>query len=89
MTAEFLKGVFLDFFVTILLAAGPILMVSLLVGLIISFFQAVTQIQEFTLTFVPKIIAVSICLYMMIPWMSKIVTGYTTTLIENIPMYIK
>jgi len=41
------------------------------------------------LTFVPKIIAVSICLYMMIPWMSKIVTGYTTTLIENIPMYIK
>jgi flagellar biosynthetic protein FliQ len=74
---------------TILITAGPFLLVSLLVGLIISFFQAVTQIQEFTLTFVPKIIAVGVCFYLMLPWMARIVTQYTTNIIENIPMYIK
>lgn len=89
MTSELLKEIFLNLFMTIVMCAGPILMVSLLVGLVISFFQAVTQIQEFTLTFVPKILAVFICFYLMMPWMVKVVTQYTTNLIENIPMYIK
>lgn len=89
MTSELLKGIFLDLFMTILMCAGPILLVSLLVGLVISFLQAVTQIQEFTLTFVPKILAVFICFYLMMPWMVKVVTQYTTNLIENIPVYIK
>jgi flagellar biosynthesis protein FliQ len=89
MSVETLKEIFLNFFMTILIAAGPVLMVSLLVGLVISFLQAVTQIQEFTLTFVPKIIAVFICFYLMLPWMARIVTQYTKNVIENIPMYIK
>jgi flagellar biosynthetic protein FliQ len=71
------------------MAAGPVLMVSLLVGLVIRFLQAVTQIQEFTLTFVPKIIAVFVCFYLMLPWMARIVTQYAANVIENIPMYIK
>ncbi len=89
MSVETLKEIFLNFFMTILIAAGPVLMVSLLVGLVISFLQAVTQIQEFTLTFVPKIIAVFVCFYLMLPWMARIVTQYTTNVIENIPLYIK
>jgi flagellar biosynthesis protein FliQ len=89
MSVETLKEIFLNFFMTILIAAGPVLMVSLLVGLVISFLQAVTQIQEFTLTFVPKIIAVFVCFYLMLPWMARIVTQYATNVIENIPMYIK
>jgi flagellar biosynthetic protein FliQ len=89
MSAESLKEIFGNLFMTILLTAGPVLMVSLLVGLIISFFQAVTQIQEFTLTFVPKIIAVFICFYLMLPWMARILTQYTSKVIENIPIYIK
>jgi flagellar biosynthetic protein FliQ len=89
MSVETLKEIFLNLFMTILITAGPVLMVSLLVGLVISFFQAVTQIQEFTLTFVPKIIAVFICFYLMLPWMARTVTQYATNVIENIPMYIK
>ena len=89
MTSELLKEIFLDLFMTIMMSAGPVLLVSLLVGLIISFLQAVTQIQEFTLTFVPKILAVFLCFYLMMPWMVKVVTQYTTNLIENIPVYIK
>jgi flagellar biosynthetic protein FliQ len=89
MGVENLKEIFLNFFMTILITAGPVLLVSLLVGLVISFLQAVTQIQEFTLTFVPKIIAVFVCFYLMLPWMARTVTQYTSNLIENIPMYIK
>jgi len=89
MSADSLKEIFGNLFMTILIVAGPVLMVSLLVGLIISFFQAVTQIQEFTLTFVPKIIAVFVCFYLMLPWMARILTQYTSNVIENIPMYIK
>ena len=89
MGVENLKEIFLNLFMTILLAAGPVLLVSLLVGLVISFFQAVTQIQEFTLTFVPKIIAVFICFYLMLPWMARTVTEYARNVIENIPLYIK
>jgi flagellar biosynthetic protein FliQ len=89
MNSEILKGIFLDLFMTIALCAGPILMVSLLVGLVISFLQAITQIQEFTLTFVPKIVAVFICFYLLLPWMTRVVTRYTTNIIENLPLYVR
>lgn len=89
MSADVLKGIFLDLFMAIAMSAGPILLVSLLVGLIISFLQAVTQIQEFTLTFIPKIVAVFLCFYLLLPWMARVVTDYTTNIIENIPQYIK
>jgi len=89
MSTEMLKGIFLDLFMTIALCAGPILLVSLLVGLVISFLQAITQIQEFTLTFVPKILAVFVCFYLLLPWMARVVTQYTTNIIENLPQYVK
>jgi flagellar biosynthetic protein FliQ len=89
MSVESLKNIFGDLFLTILMTAGPVLVVSLLVGLVISFFQAVTQIQEFTLTFVPKIIAVFVCFYLMLPWMAGVLIKYTTRLLEGIPLWIR
>ena len=56
-------------FIMILLLATPVLVISMIVGLVISVFQAVTQIQESTLTFVPKIIAGIITLIVLMPWM--------------------
>ncbi len=89
MTVDLAKEISAEVLKTILLASGPILMVSLLVGLIISIFQAVTQIQEFTLTFVPKIIAVFICVFVFFPWISSTMITFTVNIIQKIPEYIK
>jgi flagellar biosynthetic protein FliQ len=89
MTVDMAKEISAEVLKTILLASGPILLVSLLVGLIISIFQAVTQIQEFTLTFVPKIIAVFICVFVFFPWISSTMITFTVNIIQKIPMFIK
>jgi flagellar biosynthetic protein FliQ len=75
-------------FLTIYLAM-PMLGLGLIAGLIISVFQAVTQIQEMTLTFVPKIIAVFLGLLFAAPWMLEKMTTFTINVFENIPMYIR
>ncbi len=67
----------------------PMLGLGLIAGLMISIFQAVTQIQEMTLTFVPKIIAVFLGLLFAAPWMLGEITSFTVNIIENIPMYIR
>lgn len=89
MTVELVKELSGEVFKTILLASGPALGVSLLVGLLISFFQAITQIQEFTLTFVPKIVAVFLCIFICLPWMVRVLVTFTTHLIEQIPVYVR
>jgi len=73
---------------TILLAAPP-LGVGLLVGLIISMFQAVTQIQEQTLTFVPKLLAIFISLLVFGPWMLKILTEFSINIFGNLQNVIR
>jgi len=65
----------------------PIMGVGLLVGLIVSLFQAVTQIHEMTLTFVPKIIAVLVSLLFLLPWMMQKMIFYTQQLIIDLPRY--
>ncbi len=70
--------------VTLLIAAPPLL-AGLAVGLIISIFQAVTQIQEFTLTFIPKILAVFFATIIFLPWMLRVFLGYMTNLFIQIP----
>jgi len=72
-----------------LLVGGPILGVSLLVGLIISVFQAMTQIQEQTLTFIPKILAIALVLVLLGPWILAIMTSYTTNLFNELPNFAK
>lgn len=69
--------------------SAPVLLVSLIVGLIISIFQTVTSIQEQTLTFVPKIIAVFLTLILIGNWMLTEMTEYMTMLWSNFSIYIR
>jgi flagellar biosynthetic protein FliQ len=73
----------------VLMISAPILGLGLLVGLIVSIVQATTQIQEATLSFIPKIIAISFALIVFGPWMMNIMYEFTVNLFENIPTYIK
>ena len=67
----------------------PILAVALIVGVAISLLQAVTQIQEMTLTFVPKIVAVFICIAVAAPWLVETMVDYTRQIILSIPSAIQ
>jgi flagellar biosynthesis protein FliQ len=67
-----------------LMLAGPLLLVSLVVGLIVSIFQAVTQVNEMTLTFVPKVVAIFVVLIVMGPWMMQVLLGYTANTFTSI-----
>ncbi len=69
----------------IMIVSGPLLLVSLAVGLVIGVFQAVTQIHEMTLTFVPKIIAIFGLLIYMLPWMVTKLIDYTVRLFTILP----
>lgn len=69
--------------------AAPILLVSLTIGLIISIFQTVTSIQEQTLTFVPKIVAVFLALILLGNWMLTQLSGFITDLWSNFTVYIR
>lgn len=73
---------------TIIISAAPVLLVSLVVGLVISIFQTVTSIQEQTLTFVPKILAVFATLMLVGHWIINNVTTYTADLWNNFSVYI-
>ena len=69
--------------------AGPTLLISLVVGLAISVFQAVTQINEMTLTFIPKIVAVFVALLFFGPWMVGSTLDFMTQLLINLPQYAR
>ena len=73
--------------ITLLLAA-PLLLVALVTGLIVGAFQAATQINEMTLSFIPKLLAISVALMVAGPWMLKLLVGYTRELFESIPQLI-
>lgn len=68
--------------------SAPMLLVALAVGLVIALFQAATQINEMTLTFVPKLIAMAIVLMLAGPWMLQLLIDYTRSLIRSIPSLI-
>ena len=70
-------------YVTILVA-GPMLLFGLIVGALVGIFQAVTQINEMTLVFVPKILAVSLAVVLFMPWMLRVIIQFTKTIIEQI-----
>lgn len=86
------EGVVLDIareaFTTIIITAAPALLVSLIIGLIVSVFQTVTSIQEQTLTFVPKIIAVFLTLMLLGGWMLNKMVDFMTKLWNNFSLYI-
>jgi flagellar biosynthetic protein FliQ len=71
-----------------MLAAGPMLLASLLTGLLVSVFQAATQINEMTLSFIPKILVMFIVLVITGPWALQLLVDYITRLIGSIPTLI-
>ncbi len=72
-----------------LLVAAPLLGFGLIIGLVISIFQAMTQVNEMTLTFVPKIVGVGLALGVFLPWILDILTSYTINLMEGFSTYIQ
>lgn len=68
-----------------LITSAPILLVGLIVGVVISLFQAVTQLQEQTLTFVPKIAAMVVAAVVFIPWIAERMVAYTAEMIGTLP----
>ena len=84
MTQTMVLDLLRDGFFTIMIVAGPILMIALVVGLVISIFQATTQIQEQTLSFVPKIIAVFLALILFGSFMMNRLIDFTTSLFRLI-----
>ncbi|MDQ0430682.1 flagellar biosynthesis protein FliQ [Planococcus sp. SE5232] len=73
---------------TIILISAPMLLIALAVGLLVSVFQAMTQIQEQTLAFIPKILAVFISLVVFGPWMLTLLLDYTRDLFQQLPRII-
>lgn len=87
MTPDLALQLMRETLLTTLLIGAPILGLSMLVGLIISIVQVVTQIQEMSLTFIPKIVTVGLTLLAFGPWMLKKLLAFATSVIANAPGY--
>ena len=85
MDIEFIIGVARDSIFTTLMVSAPMLFLALIVGLSISILQSITQIQEMTLTFIPKIIAVALALIVFLPWMITTIVSFANQLFSIIP----
>ncbi len=89
MTVEFAIHILRQALMTVLTAAAPVLIVGLVVGLAVSILQAVSQVHEITLTFIPKIIAIFIALMIFAPWIVKVILNFTTDILTNLAQYAK
>lgn len=89
MTPEFISSYFMEAIRTAIMLAAPMLTVGLLVGILVSIFQAATQINEMTLVFVPKMLGVAIALLIFFPWMLRVITDFSQNLFMNLPMYLR
>jgi len=88
MTPEMVMGLAYQGMKVTLFLAGPLLITALLTGLTVSLFQAATQINEMTLSFIPKILGVFVVLILAGPWLLKLITDFTRELFLNIPMMV-
>ena len=89
MTDQIVMQLGQDAMRTTAMVAAPLLFGTLAVGLLVSIFQALTQINEATLTFIPKMIVVGIIFILLGPWMLDLLTTYTTDLFENIAVIVR
>ncbi|MBD3895218.1 flagellar biosynthetic protein FliQ [Franzmannia pantelleriensis] len=88
MTPEVVMGMAYQGMRVTLLLAGPLLITALLTGLTVSLFQAATQINEMTLSFIPKILGVFTVLVFAGPWLLKLISDFTRELFTNIPLML-
>lgn len=89
MNIDFIVGIMAETIRVTLMISAPVLLVGLIIGVVISLFQAVTQVQEMTLVFVPKIVVCLITLVAALPWMINMLVSFTQNLFTNIPTYIR
>lgn len=89
MNADTVTMIMSEALYMVITVSAPLLLVSLIVGLIVSIFQTVTSIHEQTLTFVPKIISVFLTLMILGNWMITKITDYITLLWHDFTLYIK
>ena len=89
MTPEFITGFFFEAIKTAIMLAAPMLLAGLLVGLAVSIFQSVTSINEMTMTFIPKMLAVACALLFFLPWMVQTMLSFTQHLFANVYTYIR
>ena len=88
MTQELVIGIAQKAILVTLKLSAPILGFALVTGVLVSLFQAMTQIQELTLALVPKILAVILAIVLFGPWMLRVIVEFTTNLFTNIPHYV-
>ncbi len=88
MTPEFVISLARDALQLALMLAAPLLLTALAVGLIVGVFQAATQINEMTLSFIPKLLAMALALLIAGPWMLRVALDFTRQLIQDIPVLI-
>ncbi|MHA3024920.1 flagellar biosynthesis protein FliQ [Chromohalobacter israelensis] len=88
MTPEMVMGLAYQGMKVTLMLAGPLLMTALLIGLLVSLFQAATQINEMTLTFIPKILGVFGALIVAGPWLIQTIVDFTRELFLNLPLMV-
>ena len=88
MTVEFIIGFFTESIRIAILMSSPMMIAGLIAGVLVSMFQAATQINEMTLAFIPKMLAVALALLFFFPWMVNLFIGYTTKLFMQIPKII-
>ena len=89
MTQAFIIDFAMESIKTTLLLSAPMLGFGLVTGLLVSIFQAVTSIQELTLTFIPKILAVFLALILFFPWLMQTMITFTSRILINFPDYIR
>jgi flagellar biosynthetic protein FliQ len=89
MTEQFILKFLTDAIYTTMLLAGPLLLVALVMGLMVGIFQAVTSINEMTLTFIPKVLAIILLLLVLLPWMLKVLINYTASVFNLINLVAK
>ncbi len=89
MTPEYVTGFFLEAIKITIVLSAPILLAGLVVGMLVSIFQAATSINEMTLTFIPKMLAVAVALLIFFPWMLQVMIEYTQNLMNTLPTVIR
>ena len=89
MTQAFIIDFAMESIKTTLLLSAPMLGFGLITGLMVSIFQAVTSIQELTLTFIPKILAVFLSVLLFFPWLMQLMITFTSNILINFPEYIQ
>lgn len=89
MSEDFVMSMGSEAIKTIIYIAGPMLVAAMVIGIIVSIMQAVTQINEATLTFIPKMIAVIVVLLVMAPWMLEILQNYAADVFGNVGSWVR